>query len=791
LAEASKKAEMAYLGRLIADAPFFRGAAPDDLAEMTRHARSMAVARGKAIAPPKGKESEIFLLVTGAAALLNRDAASGRSVLIALMGPGQIIGLVRAAEHAAEAPGANPGEWRALTNVTAVAIPVADFNRIVRRSTELSAAFLSTLASHVREVTTRFSAALTHPLEIRLASFLEELGTIVSGNNWEPVVNIGRVQQTQIAELLGVSREHINRTLTMWERSGLVFQSKSGDLIIENRKRLAELAGARRPHLAASAENERIWEIETHINLGLNAAAFDLAVEGVRRSPKDDRFKYFAALAKARMGSLVDALILAESYKLSTEAKNQDVASIIPRLRRDIAYSSPASDRTMLKAAAAEFEKVYTALKTTYPGVNAASTWAMAGDVARARKLASDVEKIASQTLADLDDDEPSYWQRATLAECRLVSGDRSSAETEFAAAAAAIDAAPGKIATTRKQLARLKSAVGIDDAWIDRVLPQGSVLFYCGPLSSANDDNEAALARLKNEVTGFLKTHRISAAIGGLAAGADIVIAECLIAAGVPVYTCLPLPPGQFLQASVAPAGADWERRFIACLENSHFVSSMRMVSPSRAAYRLGARVAMGHAMRLADDLASTPFGLFSLQNGRSGENSVSIENSEIWRSLGFAAKIIEDNWPQSPAFKLNGKNREFLSALVVPESNELETAKILSPLRPNTVHINNLTLFTFNSIPSAVEAAMLVDVAPKSKEIRRWLDVGSEENLAQSLITAVCRPQSPPGACYASDSFVFAATATPGLKLSFDYIGFAQTEEKVAPCPLYLARF
>lgn len=791
MAEASKKAEMAYLGRLIADAPFFTDAAADDLAELTRHARSMAVARGKAIAPPKGKESEIYLLVTGAAALLNRDAASGRSVLIALMGPGQVVGLVRAAEHAAQAPSLSPGEWRALTNVTAVAIPVADFNRIVRRSAELSAAFLATLASHVREVTTRFSTALTHPLEIRLAGFLEELGAIVSGNNWEPVVNIGRVQQTQIAELLGVSREHINRTLTMWERSGLVFQSKSGDLIIENRKRLAELAGARRPQLAATAENERIWEIETHINLGLNAAAFDLALEGVRRSPKDDRFKYFAALAKARMGSLVDALDLAESYKLSTEAKNEDVASIIPRLRRDIAFASHVPDRDLLKAAAAEFEKVYAALKTTYPGVNAASTWAMAGEVERARKIASEVEKKASQTLADLDNDEPSYWQKATLAECRLVSGDKAGAEIGFAAAAAAVDAAPGKIATTRKQLARLKSAVGIGDAWIDRALPQGSVLFYSGPLSSADDDNEAALARLKNEVTAFLKTRRISAAIGGLAAGADIVIAECLIAAGVPVYTCLPLPPGQFLQASVAPAGGDWEERFIACIKSSHVVNSMRMVSPSRAAYRLGARVAMGHAMRLADDLATTPFGLFSLQKGRSGENSVSVENSEIWRSLGFAAKFIEDDWPQSAVFKSDCANREFLSALVVPESDKLETEKILAPLRPNCVHINNLTIFAFRSIDAAVEAAMLVDAAPAGGSIRRWLDVGSEENLAQSLITAVCRPQSPPGAGYASDNFVFAATATPGLELSFDYVGFAQTEEKVAPCPLYLARF
>ena len=46
--------------------------------------------------------------------------------------------------------------------------------------------------------------------------------------------------------VLGVSREHVNRTLIMWERSGLILQSKGGEIVIENRKRLEQIVRARR-----------------------------------------------------------------------------------------------------------------------------------------------------------------------------------------------------------------------------------------------------------------------------------------------------------------------------------------------------------------------------------------------------------------------------------------------------------------------------------------------------------------------------------------------------------------
>src|SRR5690606_18852924 len=166
------------------------------------------------------------------------------------------------------------------------------------------------------------------------------------------------------------------------------------------------------------------WEISAHINLGLNSAAYDLAMEGVKRAPRDERFKYLAVLAMARMGALREALSLVDSFKLTTDAKDEDVASIGPRLRRDLAFiGAKTPDKKALTTAAEGYEKVFRALKTTYPGVNAAATWAMAGDVGRAKKLAEDVRARAEEALQDIDEDDEAYWPRATLAECRLIEG--------------------------------------------------------------------------------------------------------------------------------------------------------------------------------------------------------------------------------------------------------------------------------------------------------------------------------------------------------------------------------
>jgi len=789
-----KEAERAYLTRMLVGAPLFSGVGEDDVAELARCARSLAIERGKPVAAARGKTEELYLVVSGAAALLERGPRLRAGVLAALMGPGDVIGLVRVGEVLGDGGRAHNSEWRALSNLTLVAIPIADFMRVMRRSEALSMASIAALAEYMRDLTARHAAALQSPLETRLAAFLSQLAAIATGNRWEPQAAIGRLPQTQIADMLGVSREHVNRTLTMWERSGLILQAKGGDIIVENRKRLSQLAGDEASALQ-DHERDAYWEISAHINLGLNSAAYDLAMEGVKRAPRDERFKYLAVLAMARMGALREALSLVDSFKLTTDAKDEDVASIGPRLRRDLAFiGAKTPDKKALTTAAEGYEKVFRALKTTYPGVNAAATWAMAGDVGRAKKLAEDVRARAEEALQDIDEDDDAYWPRATLAECRLIEGDKTGAAADFAAAVGAIDAAPGKIATTRKQLRRLSGALPINDDWIDDAVPQGAVLFFSGPLA-ADEDCDAA-RRLKENFEAFLADEPLTAAVGALAAGADIVFAEALIAAGVPLHVHLPLAPTEFLTTSVKPAGGDWEERFVACIDAAKTVEWSRRLAPSRAAYRLGAHIAMGRAIRQADDLAAAVIGVFATQKGRSAENSISRENAEIWRALGRRAEIFEDDWP--PAVSKDRCDEAFasFSALVVEGMGKRAAAADVVGDPQFVETKGDLAIYAFATPAEAAVAAGTLAGSPASANRRIWLDAGVADagsdkgraGFAQNLVTALCRPQTPVGAVYASENFAGVAAAAPGARLRLDYVGVTATTEKLDSCPLYL---
>ncbi|NWG92374.1 MAG: Crp/Fnr family transcriptional regulator [Parvularculaceae bacterium] len=792
MAGPSKAVEKSYLSRIIENAELFRTASADDLAELARNAKVTAIQRGKPVAS-KVRNREIFVVETGAVAALDHDPAGDKTVLIALYGPGAVAGLAAAAEGAgAEHRLATRWELRALSNATVISLPAADFLRVARRSPELTAAWISALGGELASLSARLTASLHSPLETRLAAFFAELATILSGNLWEPAVNIGRLPQTVLADFLGVSREHVNRTLIMWERSGLILQSKGGEIVIENRKRLEQIVRARRAAEDASIENEWIWEIQAHLDHGINDTAFDLAMEGVRRSPRDDRFKYFAALAMARMGALKEAVSLVESFKLTTDAPNEDIASIGPKLRRDLAFASSPVDKAMLAEAADGYAKVFRALKTTYPGVNAASTAAMIGETERARTLAREVRGLAAASLDNADDREPSYWSRATIAECRLIEGDLAVAAADFSAAVRAFDAAPGMIGTTRKQLKRLKSCTPIDDAWIDRAAPQAGVLYFCGPLIPPGVDDNRHLDRLRRRVDAYLEGRRFSVSIGALAAGADIVIAEALLDAGVSLHVHLPIAPPEFLAASVEPSGGRWRERFIACVERAQTIDWTRRAACSRAAYRLGSRIGIGRVIRLAEEIDGQPFGYFALQEGRSPADSISWENASVWRALGLAGEFAEDDWLTVAPASNTDHASDFYSALIVEGENaDVERLRPLFTVSAGAFHC-----LAFDSAAAALEGARAAATSAGTAKSRLWLDVGSAEAgdetarsaFPSTLITAASKPLTAPGKAFASESFVNVAASTPGCPRPFEYVGVTPTEEKLDPCPLYL---
>lgn len=802
-------ADLEYKIRILKSTPLFKPAEDAEITELARVSRVIAVPRNAPLMNTSAEGSQIFAVQSGIGAELHLELGDGRPVLIKLHGPGSVAGVVSALLRESNGPDtqhkARPSRRiDALSNMSVLCAPSADFLRLCRRNSELSTALSQIVAEQCELLARIYARSTTNTLEMRLAAFISRLTELSANDDWNPVTNIGRLSQSSVATMLGVSREHVNRTLAMWERSGLIFQNKAGDFIVQNARRLSQLSLTPAERGAPEMEDEWLQEIDAHLDQGLNQTALHLALDAVKRSPRDLRYCHRAVLATARFGAISEALGLIEKWKLDRDRKNEELASLRPRLLRDLAFASDSNtpDFELLHESAEEFEKVFVASKGCNSGVNAAAGYALIGDGDRGKAIASMVLHEMSRSPTENGDD---YWRRAVLAECKLLQGDAAAAASLFEAASSAADATPGKKATTRRQLRRLKKCAGIDDAWIDRVTPQTSVLFYSGPLAHrAIADSELPTRRLLNELDHLLTSKPIAWAYGALASGADIIIAEALINAGVELNVCLPLPPREFLAASVAVSGPEWRERFIACMRAASSIEWNRRASMAcESAYRLGAVVAMGKSIRYASQLETEAIGFFALEGNQDAARSLSKANAEMWTNRNHKAVVIGDPWPVGDDGAALAERDDILRyALIVQCKTAGDALAGLAGSKGCVISIADagLNLLLFETPGDALAAGMQYVSSAEGKTANTWLDAGvfSKKILSGSpaeaigaLITSACRPITEPGKIYASELFTSAALLSPPRGVSFEYIGYMQTREKLDPCALYLLRF
>jgi len=798
-------ARLEFAAKTLRATHLFGAMQDDDLLELARGAKAFSAEQGKPVKPPGVSRREIIVVQSGVVAELLSLRENGRHALIALLGRNDVAGLTHMARRAGdpETPAPVLESLVALTNVSAFSITHTDISRMLRRDAELGEALWAEMALHANLVGERLAQNIYRPLETRLAALFSKITELSSANDWNPVVPIGHIAQSLLADMLGVSREHINRTLTMWERSGLIFQSRNGVISVQNRKRLAGLARYERQHSQPAVSDDWLWEIDAHLDCGLNQLAFHLAMEAAKRTPKDARIRHRAVLATARSGALSKALEQFTEFKLDKESSDEDIACLQARLLRDLAYleTPDAPDQDKLERSAIGYRKAYENSRGYYSGVTAAAGFALLGDARQAKQLALEVADLITQKNNAEDANPATYFTQASLGECALIAGDLKKAAAYFRAAGNCDDMTAGKKATTRKQLKRLMATSKASPDWMDEVAPQAKTLFFAGPLATRDTDQTVQFNNLLTALDDFLKVHPVEWAYGALASGADIVIAEALLARGVDLNIYLPLPPEEFLKHSVAISGGDWRARFLSCMRHVSNVEWNAFASkPEHGAYELGALIAIGKAVSHANQLETSAVGFFALPENRTAQNSISVANADAWKNLGLPFAAIRDAWSKTSARTSCEGAGETHYALTL--ENTKTGAAAITSFKHMTVQLEDpkslRRICLFPTAKDALDAARRFQKSDREKSWRLWLDAGicapasqkalSVENISDNFVTTLCLPTTLPGEIYASDPFVNVVTASGPPRYRFEYTGFAAVREKRAPCPLYL---
>lgn len=173
------------------------------------------------------RASEVRLLATGRVKVV-RETEEGREVILRMIQPGEIFG---AAGMWGEPE--YPASAMALEDALILQLPAPDLTALVTRSPEFAQAVIRELGTRLRETEARIRELQTERAERRIARALLRLANKAGVRN-ETGIEIGiSLSRQDLAELSGTTLSTASRTLSAWDRLGLIVAARERVTIVK------------------------------------------------------------------------------------------------------------------------------------------------------------------------------------------------------------------------------------------------------------------------------------------------------------------------------------------------------------------------------------------------------------------------------------------------------------------------------------------------------------------------------------------------------------------------------
>lgn len=164
--------------------------------------------------------SHIYLVVDGMVKLVSASE-EGKEITFAILGPGEIIGecsLLDGLEHAESVTALEPTELLAFER--------RDFITFLQEHPSFAFELLRTISARLRWTTELAEDISLLPLSIRLAKKVLALARAY-GIDTANGIRIGlHLCQQDLANMVGTTRESVNKQLALWQEENLVFVDK-------------------------------------------------------------------------------------------------------------------------------------------------------------------------------------------------------------------------------------------------------------------------------------------------------------------------------------------------------------------------------------------------------------------------------------------------------------------------------------------------------------------------------------------------------------------------------------
>jgi CRP/FNR family transcriptional regulator, cyclic AMP receptor protein len=212
--------------------PVFCELEPEALDQLGRYAKHVTLKRGTTIFSKGDPGNSLYAVISGTVKM-SISAPDGRSAILNLIGPGEIFGEIAVLDGRDRTADAI-----ANTNCEMLVIDRREFIPFVRSQPTVAMKFIELLCGRLRWTSDQVEQIILQNLAGRLASALIRLS---EKRKLEPAAPTIAITQQEISEMVGMTRESINKQLRAWEERNWV-RLEHGAIVVLKSEPLRQLA---------------------------------------------------------------------------------------------------------------------------------------------------------------------------------------------------------------------------------------------------------------------------------------------------------------------------------------------------------------------------------------------------------------------------------------------------------------------------------------------------------------------------------------------------------------------
>lgn len=187
--------------------PIFADLEPEAFEQLCRYAKHSTLKRGATLFSKGDPGVSLYAVISGTVKM-SISSSEGRNAILNIIGPGEIFG-----EMALLDGGSRSADAIANSNCELFVIDRREFIPFVKSQPALAMKFIELLCERLRRTSDQVEQIILLNLPGRLASALLRL---TEKNKLEPQGRTIAITQQEISEMVGMTRESINKQLRAW-----------------------------------------------------------------------------------------------------------------------------------------------------------------------------------------------------------------------------------------------------------------------------------------------------------------------------------------------------------------------------------------------------------------------------------------------------------------------------------------------------------------------------------------------------------------------------------------------